>query len=120
MNKVLLFLGIVGLSFACTSENLEEDFELCDTTEMRYSMDIVEIFSASCLGCHDAIRNESTGAGIDLSKYDVVKAYVDNGHLIATIEHDDNFSAMPMGASKIEQCNIDKIKSWINEGAQNN
>ncbi len=120
MNKFMISLMVIGLTSACTNKNIEEDFPNCDTNSMRFSVEIAEVFDSNCFGCHDAQRNPSSGAGIDLSDYSTVKTYVENGRLLGTIEQNDAFSAMPKGAGRISQCSIDKIKSWINEGVQNN
>ncbi len=119
MKKLIFSAALVCLAMACTSENIEEDFPACDTSDMRFSTDITEIFSVSCFRCHDSDNAGSAGEGIDLSDFSVVKSYVENGRLMEAIEQNGNASSMPLSANKMDQCNIDKIKSWINEGAEN-
>ncbi len=120
MNKLLFVIGLLGLTLACTNDNLNEDFPPCDSSSVRYSAEITDIFSNNCLGCHGTNTFSTAGAGINLTDHSVVKDFVENGRLMATIEQSDSVSPMPMNASKLDQCNIDKIKTWINEGAQNN
>jgi len=37
--------------------------------------------------------------------------------IIGAINHDDGFSPMPKGGSKVSDCDIDKMTQWINDGA---
>jgi len=93
-----------------------EDAANCVTTNMSYKTNIVPIIDTNCKGCHNP---NNTSGGIDLSTYTQMKKYADNGVLVGVITHDPNYIAMPVG-SKLSQCNIDKIKSWITDGALNN
>ncbi len=92
----------------------------CNTTNVSYSQTVVPTLSTYCNGCHGASSYQSNGAGINLSSYDKVKIYVNNGKLVGSIEHNSSFSAMPKGGSKLSNCKIDQIKSWVSAGALNN
>lgn len=118
--RVLLGFCLIVISTSCVQENLEEDFGECETDNVRYSVDIVDMMNANCHACHGAANYQNFGAGINLSTYSSLKVYVDNGRFLGAVDHQDGFSAMPQGRSKMDDCTIDKIKSWINEGAQNN
>lgn len=90
----------------------------CDTSTITLSADINNILSASCYSCHGG--DAAAGGGIKLEQYSVIKAYADNGRLLSSITQDGNASAMPQGASKLSDCNINKFRAWINNGAPNN
>ena len=72
--------------------------------------------TTACVGCHNA--NVKNG-GIDLSTYDLVKANGQSGQLLGSIKHDAGFVAMPYGGNKLQQCNIDQVETWINNGFPN-
>lgn len=89
----------------------------CNTSDISYQDNIAPIMEASCLSCHDAL---SQNGNVNLEGYDNVKFYIDNGELIGSIRHDQGFSEMPQGTSKLPNCTIDKIQAWIDAGAPNN
>ena len=94
------------------------DGNTCDTTAITLSADINNILTASCFSCHGG--DAASGGGIQLEQYAVIKAYADNGRLLSSITQDGGASAMPQGASKLSDCNINKFRAWINNGAPNN
>lgn len=89
----------------------------CDTANMKYAADVQPIISASCYGCHGG---GSASGGVSLDSYAKLKAQADNGNLLGTITHASGFPAMPLGGTKLSDCNINKIRSWINHGTLNN
>ncbi|WP_207491856.1 c-type cytochrome domain-containing protein [Aridibaculum aurantiacum] len=90
----------------------------CDTANMRYSVDITNILSASCYSCHSGTA--ASGGGIRLDTYNGVKNMVNNGQLMRAITHSGGASPMPKGGSKLPACTIAKIKAWIDRGAPQN
>jgi hypothetical protein len=90
----------------------------CDTTGITLSTDLNAILTANCFVCHGG--NAAAGGGIQLEQYAVIKAYVDNGRLLSAITQDGNATPMPQGAAKLSDCNINKFRAWINNGAPNN
>ncbi|MFN2440044.1 MAG: hypothetical protein ABR503_12650, partial [Chitinophagaceae bacterium] len=57
---------------------------------------------------------------ISLGDYTSVKTQVNNGKLFGAINHAPGFSPMPQGANKMSQCDINKVKAWVDAGAPNN
>ena len=90
----------------------------CDTTNMRYSTDIVGILAANCYACHAG--SASAGGGNMLEGYSNLINYVSNGKLVKAITHAPGVSAMPKNMPKMSECNINKIIAWVNSGAPNN
>lgn len=91
----------------------------CDTTNITYSQTIVSILqNYGCLSCHSGTA--ASGGNIPLDTYDGLKTYAQNGHLGGSINQSAGFSAMPLGGSKMNTCDITKITVWINSGLPNN
>ncbi|MFM1912814.1 MAG: hypothetical protein RIR51_652, partial [Bacteroidota bacterium] len=89
----------------------------CDLTNITYSTTILNIVNTYCLGCHNT--NSGQNATL-LNTYANVKAQVDNGKFLGTIQHSQGYIPMPSADTKLDPCNIEKIKTWINDGAPNN
>ena len=86
----------------------------CGGSQVSYKQEISPILQASgCVGCH--------GAGsVTLSTYEGVATVATNGRLLGAVTHDPAFLPMPQGGAKVDSCNIENIKAWINQGALNN
>ena len=112
-----LLLGIVCAYFASCKYDNEEDLypnSSCDTTDVVYDNEIELIVQAQCAttGCH---VSGGSGSGI-FENYAGVKAKVDNGSFLnRTVVLRD----MPSNGS-LSECNIQKITTWIANGAPKN
>lgn len=91
----------------------------CDTANMSFATNIKPILKQFCtdLGCHTG--NGAPGTYL-LNAYGGTKTYVDNNRLLGAIRHENGFTAMPQGTSKLSDCNINKITAWVNQGALDN
>lgn len=99
------------------AQNTTNCANTCDTTAFTYSADIAPIMSTFCNGCHGGAF---PSAGINTSSWSGLQASVTDGSLLGSVEHNSNFSAMPKNAAKMDDCNITKIRKWIQAGAPNN
>lgn len=120
MNKLfypLLCLGLTAVVWSCTKDNAQDVFGDCNPVDVKLSTDINPIFAANCLGCHDT---QNAFGGIDLTNYTHVKQLADNGKLYGAINHEQGFSVMPPSGTKLPECDIETIKTWIDEGSENN
>lgn len=115
---LLVVIGLISIS-SCYYDVEEEIYPTIDclTDDMSYVNDILPIISDNCFRCHDAANNFGN---ITLEGYDLLKSRVDNGQLLGAIKHEEGFSPMPQNATKLLDCNIEKIEAWINNGAPNN
>lgn len=91
--------------------------DACDTSSVTYSKSVVPIIAAKCKGCH---QGSSPGGGIPLVTYTDIFATAMDGSLLGCINQDNAYSAMPKGSSKLPDCDIAKIRIWIDSGAPNN
>ncbi|MEX0608288.1 MAG: hypothetical protein WD016_12755 [Balneolaceae bacterium] len=136
MKYLLLSLILtVFLLFSNCINNIEDvsSGEIIDPTEISFSDDIQTIFNSSCggSGCH--ISN--TTNGVNLSTYTnvlnstgasygseiVVAGNPNESPLVDKIEANPTFgSRMPLNKSPLSPTEINKIKAWIEGGAENN
>jgi uncharacterized membrane protein len=91
----------------------------CDTTAFTYSASIQPILALHCNGCHSG---STASGGINYSAYAGIKATVDNGKLWASISHASGVKPMPypQGSQKLDDCDMIRIRKWIEAGAPNN
>jgi hypothetical protein len=89
----------------------------CDTTNVTYAGTVAPILATNCNNCHNPT---SPSGGVIVNNYSDLKQYVDNGRFWGSINHDPGYSPMPKGGGKLSNCNLLKIKKWIDNGALNN
>ncbi len=94
----------------------------CDTLRVEYKEEVELILSANCYGCHSNAQSQVAGAGISLEGHANLSSYVANNQarFFGAIKHEAGYSPMPKGGAQLEECEINKIEAWINEGAKNN
>lgn len=115
---ILALLMSIGLA-SCKYNNIEELSPKCDTTTVTYSAVIIPILSNNCYRCHGTSSNSGSG-GIVLQDYNVLKGYAADGKLYGNIAHLPGYIPMPYGGGKLSDCEIAKIKKWIDSGYPNN
>jgi len=114
MNLKLLFSALlVSVIFVACNK---DDEDPCDTTDVTYTNDVASILNASCAvsGCH--VDGNEANAFFSLESYEQAKTAAGFGKMVGAISHEDGFTAMPYGSDKLEQCSIDKISAWIEDG----
>lgn len=90
----------------------------CDTSAVQtFSGAVFPIIELTCNGCH---AGSAPQGDIDLSSWAKVNALATSGVLVGAISHESGFSAMPKNATKLSDCNIAKIRKWVDAGALNN
>lgn len=89
----------------------------CDSSNVTFSGSVEPIFKTWCVGCHSSTN---PGKGIDLSTFEGVKACVNGGRLMGSIQHLSGYTAMPQNTNQLSDCDISKIAIWIRGGALSN
>jgi hypothetical protein len=84
---------------------------------VSFEFDVFPVIDKYCKGCHSG---KNPWAGLFLRDYEEVKVIADSGKLVGVISHDTGFPQMPMNQSRLLQCDIDKIRMWVDEGAPDN
>lgn len=119
----ILFLLVIMITIAgCYKDNEEELYPgnggTCDVTGVTYSSTVAPLLQNNgCTGCHSG---GAPSGGITLNSYTAVKGIAANGKLYGAISHAAGFSPMPKNGAKMNACDINKIKAWIDAGALNN
>ena len=104
-----------ALSVGCTNHKKQTLLgNICDTTDCRFSTVVNPIIISECVGCHNGSTNKG---GVNLDGYENVKANYQG--IIGSINGYSGYTPMPEGQSKLEDCTILKIQTWVNRGTKN-
>lgn len=123
--KKLFILSLVILS-ACYYDNEEELYPggsgPCDTTNVTFSGTVFPIINSICFGCHSGTAPQGN---ILLEDYATISSQAQipagqYGSLYGAISHNPGNSPMPKNSTPLTDCNIRKIKKWIDDGTPNN
>lgn len=129
MGRQITSIFLLIVSFGLTSCYYDKADKLypsnggaCDTTNSQYTSDVKPIIKTNCLdqGCH---TSSNPSGLIVLETYSGVQSMVSGDRLMNAIKQTyptGSTKNMPPAANKISDCEINKIQSWINHGAQNN
>ena len=115
IQRIIPLLSIALVAFfsqGCYYDVEEELYPgelFCDTTTITYNETIFPILAENCFSCHSATA--PSGALITV---------VENGRLMGAITHSEGYEPMPQNAPKLSDCEIGKIRKWINNGAAEN
>mgnify|MGYP003352320102 CR=1 FL=1 len=82
-----------------------------------FNATIFPLIKNKCNGCH---ATAASGGGILLATYDQIKAMVQSGQLMGSIERLSGYSPMPKWSNKLPDCEIMQVKKWIAAGILNN
>lgn len=119
--RILSFVLVAVLMTSCTYHNEEEYFgantNSCDTINMSFTTNILPVLENNCFACHNSTDRSG---GITLDQYNGVKSAAESGRLLGAIKHEMNFSNMPKSAAKLDDCTINQIEAWINQGTPDN
>lgn len=121
MNKIIILIFIASVLTGCYYDKEDELYGTngaCNTDNVTFSITVSGLLNSyGCLGCHTGPAPEGN---VNLQGYANVKAMADNGRLYGAISHAPGYQPMPQGANKMNQCDITRIKAWIDAGAPNN
>ena len=121
--KFLLAALVVGAFISYLSGCAKENGDRlgagtsCDTTNVKYSTQIVSILRDNCYSCH---QGPGASSGFDLSNYEAFSGWAQSGYVIGDITHAAGFTPMPYGLPMLSTCEINTILAWINQGTPNN
>jgi hypothetical protein len=115
---ILAFIG-------CKNDNLEDihpglynpvEIPCPDTLGMTYLTNIKPIFETKCgatdINCHKTGNVDD----INLDNYTDAKDLAVNDDLLGSLLHLAGYEPMPKDAGFLDNCNLNKIKNWVNNG----
>ncbi len=126
MKKLFLFLpAAAGLLFtisSCTYYNEQDLYPQssqppCDTSHVTFSGTIAPILNANCVVCHSG---PFPPKNISLDTYAGVKIVADDGRLWCGVSHGTGCIPMPYQDGKLADCDLLKIRNWLDHGAPDN
>jgi hypothetical protein len=123
MKTVLAMIAII-IGSLVLFQSCEYDKEILvpvsnclDTANISFSERIEPLLRSNCFSCHG---NGANQGDVSLATYDDVKTLALNGRLLGVISHSVGFVPMPAGADKLDDCSIEAVRIWIEEGAREN
>ncbi len=126
MKKNILIIASVMLVLAFFSSCYydKEDFlyakmtdSVCDTTNVTYSGSVKSIIDNNCIGCHPGSSSASFNGYTALNTY----LNTNSQKFLDYVNHASGSSPMPPApAAKLNTCNLNLIRIWINAGHPNN
>jgi WD40 repeat protein len=111
-----------------TQADDETDKSVPTPRKVSYDKDIRPIFQAHCQGCHQPAKK---GGGYVMTDFSlllkggeseeaaIVANKPDESHLISLISKTDGAAEMPQGKKPLADSEIDLIRQWITQGAEN-
>lgn len=121
---VPLVLGLLALPAACTYENNEDLLGNapprpdCDTlVAITYSGQIAPLLQQRCMSCHN---NLQPSGNFSVETPAQVQSKARTGLLLGVVSHAPGYDPMPQGAPKLSDCDVAKIRKWVQAGAPNN
>ncbi len=116
MKKLTLLLFLFSISlYSCKDKEKDNPTpdSVCETSNVTYSNTVKPIIANNCVVCHSA-------APMNLGDVATLQGVANSGKLYKVITHADGVPAMPKNMPKLSDCDIAKIKAWVDAGAQNN
>ncbi len=117
---VLLLAALSMIPGGCYYDNEEDlypDAGGCDTVNITYEAAIAPIMASSCNTCHSGA---AASAGIRTDSYSELSVIAGNGRLWGAVSHAQGYSPMPKDQSMLSDCNLTKIRIWIDTGLPEN
>lgn len=113
------FLLVIILGTSCSFDKEEEIFahEVCEPENITFSGFVKPLIDSKCIACHNSVN---PSGNVNLESFNSLKPHIENGKFLGSINHSPGFSPMPKGGTKLSDCDISKVKSWIDEGFANN
>ncbi|MFW5975012.1 MAG: hypothetical protein ACOCQ6_02280 [Bacteroidota bacterium] len=123
MKVIKYFFGLWMIMFlhqACYYDNEEDlypESTNCDTTNITYTETIAPLMENNCNSCHNAV---TPNANVITDNYTDLKVIAGNGQLWGAVNHESGFSPMPKNQDKLSDCELTKIRKWLDDGAPDN
>jgi hypothetical protein len=122
----MILLGLLAVISSCQKEKSNVlassiNTAICDTSQVSYQKDIKPILSKNCYNCHAG--SSPLVGNIDFSDYSQISSLASDSpyYIYNVITYNPRFKKMPpLPATKLDTCDILKIKKWTEAGAPDN
>ena len=112
-------IALSALSSACSYSHADTPAPCNDPTPVTYEAVISPIFEAHCRACHGSTVYSTLGGNNDYSDYTGIKKQ-SASLILSCINHEAGFDPMPKSGGKLSDCDIERIRKWIEAGQPNN
>ena len=124
MSRIVAGVLLVILISACYYDSEEYLFpevnNTCNTDSITYSATIQPVLEQYCYRCHSNADAQVAGNNIKLEDYSDVIIQVNNQRLYGSIAHQSGYSPMPKDGGRLNDCFINQLSAWIEQGAPEN
>jgi hypothetical protein len=118
LRSVAVIASLATLMTSCAYEKEELLPQVCEIEDVvTYSADISGIIQNNCFACHN---NGFKEGNVSLEGFENARQVANSGKLINVISHTAGFAQMPKGAAKLDDCTIQTVKKWIDNGTPEN
>ncbi len=133
LQKIKIQLFVLSLAIAvglasCSKDNEEDLYgnneddngdngALCDTENVSFANQVWPVIESSCISCHSGA---APIGGYRMGNYTELVETINTGRFLGAIKHESGYSPMPQGGPKLDDCTIEKIEAWIDDGMPDN
>src|ERR1051326_6980034 len=117
LSVIFIFAAVLAGCFYDKESELHPKVvsNVCDTTNVTYSNQIVTLVNSYCISCH-----YSGGvSGYDYSSWNDLHTNALNGQLMGSVQYQPHHPPMPP-SFQLDACHIRQLQMWVNAGAPNN
>ena len=113
---IVLAVLPITISRSCVNNNEEELYGIrpCDTENVTWESKIREIMQVNCVMCHGP---DVAFRGVRHDTYESEMIVVNDGRLRGVVNHLPGYSKMPKDRSKLPECELKLINTWLDNGA---
>lgn len=122
--SALVVISGIGLALQSSTDLRPMDAPSENSVAVSFAEQVLPILEAQCVECHG---EESTELGLRLDTYEGMMAGSDYGTVVEAGDPDGSLlidmmesGDMPEGGDAVPAEQIELIKTWISEGAENN
>ncbi|MEY2963685.1 MAG: hypothetical protein RL754_946 [Bacteroidota bacterium] len=118
--KSLILFAISALLFSsCYYDNVENVYgtNSCQSSVTTYSEDVSLILQTHCTACHGSA---GTSGGLNLEGHTNASASALSGSLMNRVQRNAGDALLMPPNGPLSDCEQEKLRQWISEGAPNN
>lgn len=106
----------VAFSVSCVDNNELDLYGIpdCDTTNVTWNSKISVIMETNCVMCHG---EDLSYNGVRHDSYESEMIVVRDGRLRGVVNHLNGYVKMPKDRSKLPECELLLINTWLDNGA---